>query len=343
MMQYIFQLQALIHAMPTPVVKQSSPLHLIGCFDDPFAGAERKLPDLAQALAGRRDTFLWSDAPPHPWYAERGARHIRPFAQQFPKGGMLVFSGVHVRPGVWLPHANPERLAVRYNLPNHGRLFDMIETLREATGLDPELLFVSRALQTSVGLPGAIEPSLIQLSPFLQMPIERPTGRPFTIGRVSRDVPEKHHPEDPALYRMLVAMGMRVRIMGGTCLRDQLGDVAGVELLPAGAEPVPAFLGSLDAMFYRTGSFYEAYGRVVFEAMASGLPVVASVSGGYAEWIGDGEVAVLIRHQEQALQVLNQLAQQPALRSLMGHRSRARALQLHGDQATQEMLAYYLA
>ena len=31
-----------------------------------------------------------------------------------------------MRTGVWLEHARPDRLALRYNLPNHGALFDMI-------------------------------------------------------------------------------------------------------------------------------------------------------------------------------------------------------------------------
>ena len=57
--------------------------------------------------------------------------------------------------------------------------------------------------------------------------------RPFTVGRVSRDALDKHHPEDPALYRMLASRGLRVRIMGGTCLASALVGVEGVELLPA--------------------------------------------------------------------------------------------------------------
>jgi hypothetical protein len=35
---------------------------------------------------------------------------------------------------------------------------------------------------------------------------------------------------------------------------------------------MPDFYRSLDAMFYRTGDFFEAYGRVVVEAMARACP-----------------------------------------------------------------------
>ena len=214
----------------------TTPLHVVGRFDDPYTGAERSLPDLAEALQGRRKTVLWSDVPPDPEFAAQGVRAIRPFAQEFPLGGLLLLSGVHVELGPWLEHAQPQRVALRYNLPNHQRLFDAIARIRAATDIDPELIFVSRAIQLSVGLPGRVEPSLIRLDRFLEVPVQRPPGRALTIGRVSRDVIEKHDPQDLALYRMRAARGARVRIMGGTCLTPWLSEVPGVELLPAGGE-----------------------------------------------------------------------------------------------------------
>ena len=318
------------------------PVHLVGHFDDPFAGAERSLLELGQALQGQREVCLWSDVTPHPFFATQGVRAISAFGGDFPKGGMLVFGGVHVRPGVWLAHANPDRLALKYNLPNHGALFAMIEQLRDASGLDPELLFVSSALQMSVDLPGRVDPPLIQLTPYLDLSLCRPAGRPFIVGRVSRDVVEKHHAHDPALYRMLAAMGLRVRVMGGTCLRDQIGDVPGIELLPAGAETVPHFFASLDAMFYRTGTVYEAYGRVIFEAMASGLPVVASGFGGYAQMVLGDHGVNLVDSQEQALDALRALAASVELRQRGGRRARARAVVLHGEVAARKQLETYL-
>ena len=319
----------------------TSPLHVVGRFDNPYTGAERSLPDLAEALRGRRETVLWSDVPPHPVFARQGVRALRPFAREYPHGGMLLIGGVHVQLGPWLEHAQPRRIALRYNLPNHLRLFDAVARIRNATDLEPELVFVSRVLQMSVGMPGRVEPSLIRLDKYLNVAMERSSGAPITVGRISRDVLEKHDPQDAALYRMLAAHGMCVRVMGGTCLEPLLRDVPGVELLPVGAEDATGFLQSLDIFFYRTGSFTEPYGRVVLEAMATGLPVVVASNGGYVEQITAGVDGFPIRSQEEAIQAIQRLAGSRELRLQIGAAARARAVAVHGPQAIERMLGYY--
>ncbi len=334
-----------VTASDNPVTMNASarsPLHLIGSFSDPFTGAERELPDLARSLRGLRPTQLWSDVTPHPVYVRQGVQHIRPFAGAMPRGGMLLIGGVHVRLGIWLRHARPERIALRYNTAQHERLYDAIELIRDATGIDPELLFVSRAMQLGAGLPGTLEYSLIDLAPFLSCDVRRPDHRPFTIGRLSRDTPLKFGRDDPALFRLIAARGFRVRIMGGTCLAPELAGVEGIELLPAGAEDAADFLQSLDVFFYRLGEFTEAYGRVVLEAMASGLPVVAGADEGYAEAIHPGQDGFLVNSQEAALNTLEALAADRALRERIGHAARAKAQRLHGPEAIARQLSFYL-
>jgi glycosyltransferase involved in cell wall biosynthesis len=162
------------------------------------------------------------------------------------------------------------------------------------------------------------------------------------VGRLSRDVIEKHDPQDAAVYRMLAARGCRVRIMGGTCLAPWLHGVDGVDLLPACAEPAEQFLRTLDIFFYRTGSFVEPYGRVVLEAMASGLPVVVSAEGGFAEQIQQGEHGLLVGTQEAAVRALELLVARPELRRQLGDAARERAVLIHGPQAIEAMRHHYL-
>lgn len=318
--------------------------HLVGCFDDPHAGAERELVDLAAGLAHTRRVMIWSVLPPHPWYVQRGVRQIQAFSGQFPQGGVLVWGGAHVAPGLWLRYARFERVIVQCNLASWERLFALIEVFRETVKQEPELVFVSRSLQLTAGLPGRVVRSPMDIQPFLQAAATRKArSAPLTVGRVSRDAPDKHHPQDPMLYRMLAARGWRVRILGGTCLAGELRGVAGVELLPAGAEDTVDFYQSLDIFFYRTGATVEAYGRVIVEAMASGLPVVAASQGGYVEVMLPGETGLLVDSQEQAWEALIELGNDAALRAAMGQAGRHQAEQVHGADATRTALAAYLA
>ncbi len=325
--------------LPTPL---PTPLHLLGNFTDRFTGAERELPDLAAVLQGRRECMLWSVAPPHPHYAAMGVRLIDEAAGQFPQGGMLLLGGVHVGVGEWVKRAGLSRIAIRYNLPQHERICRMTAYLEFATGIKPELLFSSAGLRLSVGLEGSVELSLIQLAPFLQVPLERAAGRPFTVGRASRDVLEKHNADDVMLYRMLAAQGACVRVMGGMCLAPWLEGVPGVELLPTGAVPIEEFFAGLDVFIYRTGTFHEPYGRVVLEAMATGLPVVVSNLGGFAEQVTHGETGYIFRTREEAFDAITRLKDDASLKARMGKAARAAAIAAHGDEAIAAMAQFYL-
>ena len=336
-----------VSAAPLPT------LHLLGRFSELYTGAERELLDLRDALAGRRTVKLWSDTPVHSAYAGQGITAIQPFAHQFPRDGTLLLSGVHLKPAPWLKYTRFDKVLLWHNLSNQSQLFAVIEGVRALTGLAPELIFVSRLLQRSAALPGRIIPSLLNLELFTAVArarFEKPldlqaAARPITVGRASRDVLDKHHPDDIALYKSLAARGMHVRIMGGTCLArgfQEEGALDGIELLPSGSESMPDFYRSLDAVFYRTGAFIESYGRVVLEAMGAGLPVVAHVRGGYAEKIEHGVSGFLIESQEQAYEALMALDQSASLRLSVGKAALHRSMEVHGPEAAERELAIYL-
>jgi len=183
---------------------------------------------------------------------------------------------------------------------------------------------------------GPVLESLVDVARF---PARQRVGRrPFTVGRLSRDVPEKHHEEDAILWRALAAEGMRVRIMGGTCLAQKLAGVPNIELLPAGAEDAATFLRSLDCFVYRTSArWYEAFGRVVIEAMATGLPIVAGSQGGYAELLRDGRNALVFRTTAEALEAVRSVRDNARLACELGVNAAKDAGALHRQTARRTL------
>lgn len=159
---------------------------------------------------------------------------------------------------------------------------------------------------------------------------------------MSRDVPEKHHPEDIELYKKWAREGFRIRIMGGTCLSSWLGGISGIELLPSGAEDAAEFLRGLDCFYYRPSpKFLEAYGRVVSEAMATGLPVVCGRPGGYEDMIQHGSTGFLFDQSEEADRCIGLLKQDENLRRRMGEAARE-SMELIHEQEMAKRREFYL-
>lgn len=88
---------------------------------------------------------------------------------------------------------------------------------------------------------------------------------------------------------------------------------------------VAALTAQLDAA--TLCSAYEGMGRVVLEAMAAGVPVVASRVGGITELVAEGRTGFLVPSGDAAALAarLGRLAAEPALRRRMGGAGRARA------------------
>jgi glycosyltransferase involved in cell wall biosynthesis len=157
---------------------------------------------------------------------------------------------------------------------------------------------------------------------------------------MSRDVDFKHHADDPAFYGRLVEDGCDVRLLGGTVLAPRCGP--GVTLLPVGAEEAADYLRSIDCFYYRTAPhWFETYGRVVFEAMASGLPVVCERRGGYREHMTDGRDAFLFDTPGQARAILQRLKDDAELRVAVGREARATVLRMYAGHDRRLAESYF--
>jgi sugar transferase (PEP-CTERM/EpsH1 system associated) len=126
---------------------------------------------------------------------------------------------------------------------------------------------------------------------------------------------------------------VRVVIIGEGPLREQLmrtaeelGIQKQVRLLGARAE-IPDLLNALD--IFVLPSLSEGLPMSVLEAMACGLPVVATGVGGIPEVVVDGETGLLVPSQDvwQLVGALETLVQQATTRIRFGQQGRQRAVE----------------
>jgi glycosyltransferase involved in cell wall biosynthesis len=313
-------------------------LHLINPLWDPTGGADWRTLETWRLLRPHADVRLWSEYEPAPAFAAYPIERIRPLRLAFPRDGTLVFVGTYFRIGHWTRLSSPARVVILYNTDQPDRLAKNVERLERA-GHDVEIVYTSRALRRRHRGRGRVLESPIDVARFRPPRIGRPQ-RPFTVGRMSRDIRTKHHEDDAALWRALAQAGFRVRLMGATCLAGELAATRGVELLPAGTEDPARFLRSLDCFVYRTSArWFEAYGRVVVEAMATGLPIVAGQRGGYVDQLRDGDNAWLALSTRDAVERVCELAANPHEAARLGASARRDAVALNAENLPRRTIA----
>jgi glycosyltransferase involved in cell wall biosynthesis len=297
-----------------------------------IGGAETLSSDLCQAL-NRHGTpaRLWSESP-SPFVSYFKGTAINPYNGILPKGGTLLLVGTCFGVDPWIDHVRPERLLLICVNSNPRQLYAMLATLERASLPRVELIYVSTRLRDALQIPGQVCPEFVDLARFTPRTTEK--QRDFCIGRLSRDVPEEHHPQDPSLYRMLGWQGIRTRLLGGICLQEALADESHVELLGINHEKSEDFLQSLDIFYYRPHpTLHESYERVIVEAMACGLPIVAHQSVWGSDWVKPGENGFIFSTQEEALQRLLLLRKDIELRAHLALGARQSAENIAGHPA----------
>lgn len=316
-------------------------IHIINPLWNAAGGSEQRALALYRLLSPHARVKLWATAVPHPLIAaEYPLNRVRPFLWQFPKTGTFVFVGVYYWLTSWVRLIRPQRCIVIYNTREDQKLRSFVERLGGADQGRIEMVYASAQTRESAGLPGIVQESPIDLQRFSPGP---ETDRPFTVGRLSRDTPDKFHPDAGRAMRRLAAANMQVRIMGGTCLAPDLSGVPGVTLLPALSMPAETFLRSLDCLYYRTHpDWHETFGRVVFEAMACGVVPVLEARGDYSSYITHGENGFLFTTAEEACSQLCLLRDNKELRQSMSRAARRTVERMYDEAYERRLIDYYL-
>lgn len=321
-------------------------IHLINPLEDPFGGSENRVLEIYRLLRNQAKISVWSQEGLHADLKEKlNAKLIDPKRLALPLWGDFVFVGTYYHFGNWLRLTRPQRICLIHNTPEVEKLHRAIDRL-SAMGLGGNLriAYASKWLHDAAGLPGDVLPSPINLDRFRPATSPPNNGTVLTIGRLSRDVEDKHHPEDPLLYRHWADQGHLIRVMGGTCLSRVELQHPNIELLPCGAESPEQFLQSLDVFFYRTHPRWrEPSGRVVSEAMAAGRTLVCDRHGGYVEEIIEGENGLLFDDSSAAIFAMETVSSRPDLRHQLGAAARAHAIRKYSDNSMQAVVSWLLS
>ena len=126
-------------------------------------------------------------------------------------------------------------------------------------------------------------------------------------------------------------------------LKKLADELVGERVVFAGwREDLPRMLPALDAMV--SASDREPFGRVLVEAMACGLPVIATDSGGKAEIVEADKTGIVVPQGDigALAEAMDSLSRDPALRTRLGAAGRERAFEVFSVERTaREVEAVY--
>jgi glycosyltransferase involved in cell wall biosynthesis len=173
---------------------------------------------------------------------------------------------------------------------------------------------------------------------------------PVRVGYVGRL--EKHKGVAVAIDAMTLVPCCQLEIVGGGPLRAELErQVEALELTDRvrfsgvmTAEDLPERYGAFDIVVIpslETRTWIEQFGRVAVEAMAAGVPVIASESGALPEVVGDAGVLVAPGSASSLAVALRRLAADPHERARLGSLGRKRAATFSWQQVARRQRSLY--
>lgn len=316
------------------------PVHIINSFHSAVGGSEWHALSLFEILAEYTDVQLWTEYKPDPALIGKYPIHgIEPHQGRFPKKGNFIFIGAYFGIGPWLRAASPNRVVVFFNTPDIDRLKHVVEGIQSTGAPKVEVVYQAEEHRAVFPqYPGPVHSSPIDLSQFQPNRVEH---NGFTVGRYSRDHDDKHHADNPELYRRLADAGCKVRIMGGMVQRELMADDR-IEIIEAGSVPPQEFLSTLDCFLYRIrADWFEAFGRVVAESLACGVPVVAENRGGFTHLIENGRNGFLFDNNDEAFEQVMQIKSDADLQRSMSANARQMILDYYSPEAMAKMAEFY--
>ncbi len=333
------------HHAESRSLERARHIHIV-CKLDSIGGTEGRAVNLYRFLAPHVSVILWSTTAPLAQHlASAPIRQIG--ADDAPGGGTLVLIGTYFDCGEWLEKSSFDKVVICHNLSEQypSLMERMIQLEENPSHPIVRLTFPSRLFMDSVGLPGLVEYSAIDLDVFRPRNTRVVRDSGLVVGRHGRAYALKFHPNDPAFFRRIIALGHAVRILGGTVIADAFVDDVGSipELLALGQNDAREFLETLDVFVFRKHpKLFETGGSTIVEAMAMELPVIVFAEQcGVAELIRHGENGFLVDTEVQAIEVIEHLAGDPVLRRRIGLAARATIVEVMQRQHSQ-MFEYYL-
>lgn len=200
---------------------------------------------------------------------------------------------------------------------------------------------IGRHMVHDFGVPADIVrviPRSVDLSKFQITRADKASDAPKVITMIGRITPLKGHPYFLKAMSLVVRQmpNVKVQIIGDAppkkksykdelvMLTKRLGLSAHVEFL-GNRRDIPQLLAHSDCLVLSTVT-QEAFGRVILEAQAAGVPVVATKVGGVVEIIDDGKTGLLVmpKDPEGMAKAVIRILQDPHLSARMVEQSQKR-------------------
>ncbi|UCF81735.1 MAG: glycosyltransferase family 4 protein [Acidobacteriota bacterium] len=147
---------------------------------------------------------------------------------------------------------------------------------------------------------------------------------------------------DRPMVLLLVGGGPLLRACKHSAHRRNLADRV---VFTGERRNVADLYGAMDVFFLSTLTMLEGWSGVLTEAMAAGLPAVATRRPVTLERIRDGESGLLVsaRHREEWLKAIDALYRDPGLRARLGAEGKKHALQFTPERLADKTEACYRA